>query len=252
VSGESGSDPEISEVATGEGHAVAPTPGGGCANIYCTTTNVSMAQAVLAAHHWYHSHIVISYVGFGLLGVQFHWPARYQFGATGAYDVTSRAVGDTFAVLRHNATDSTVDSVSLKAITTLTMFALRQQVTATAYAQARIIVDTTEKQAGVVHYADEDNFVIVYLDRDYTGWKAKLVKCVSGEYTEVTSVGVTYGDDKVLKLSRSGTNYTVHYDGSEVINATAITDGVFASAKTWGLFNSHEDNSFDDYEWGAN
>jgi hypothetical protein len=48
LGGESGDDPEISEVAAGEGHADSPTPGGGYVNIYsgAASPNVGMSQDV--------------------------------------------------------------------------------------------------------------------------------------------------------------------------------------------------------------
>jgi hypothetical protein len=75
---------------------------------------------------------------------------------------------------------------------------------------------------------------------------------VLGTYTEVASADITYGAGKVVRLARSGTAYTVSYDGVAKISAATIADAVFGSAKTWGLFSTHEDNAFDDYEWGVN
>jgi hypothetical protein len=78
-----------------------------------------------------------------------------------------------------------------------------------------------------------------------------LLKCVAGVYTEVAAVNITYGAGNVLRLTRDGTSYSVHYDSAEVIGATTIADAVFASARKWGVFSTHSDNSFDDYVWEA-
>jgi hypothetical protein len=126
------------------------------------------------------------------------------------------------------------------------LFALHPQAFPNAYAQVAV-TRTAYTQAGVVHYADADNFVLGYIDND----KAKLVKRVGGTYTEVGSADITYGAGKVLKLGRSGTTYTVTYDDVDELELT-ISDDVFASAKTWGLFSTYDGNSFDDYEWGVN
>jgi hypothetical protein len=141
--------------------------------------------------------------------------------------------------------DGEIDNVSLKKMSAL--FALRAQAFTNAYAQAAI-TRTAYTQAGIAHYADADNFVIAYFNGDD---KVKLVKNVAGTYTEVGSADITYGAGNVLKLSRSGTTYTVTYDDVDELTQT-ISDSAFTSAKTWGLFSTHNGNSFDDYEWGKN
>jgi hypothetical protein len=146
------------------------------------------------------------------------------------------------------AVNATLDSASLKKLTANTLFALRAQFTPNAYAQAAITC-TDYTQAGIAHYADADNFVLAYLNGDN---KVKLVKCVAGVYTEVASVNIAYGAGQILKLSRVGTNYTVDYNGVNVIAATAIADAVFSSATIWGTFNTYNANRFNDYTWAVN
>lgn len=101
-------------------------------------------------------------------------------------------------------------------------------------------------QAGIIHYADANNFVIAYLDGS---GNLVLDKCVGGTYAaSVASTAVTYSAAAPLTLKRSGygagCTYTITYNGSAVGSANAVTDTVFDTARNWGVFSTWATNSF--------
>jgi hypothetical protein len=62
VFGESGNDPEVSEVASGEGHADSPTVGGGHVNIFTSGTATGLTQNVVTVGDTYRSVVDVDHV----------------------------------------------------------------------------------------------------------------------------------------------------------------------------------------------
>jgi YD repeat-containing protein len=252
---ESAPNDEISEVGSGEGHGGSGT---GLCNIYSSAnlTRPKISQNKLTQWRWHHVQLLIDTLLSGRLRITNNdGSIQRDKSDTGNFIVTGRSDAENSKFLIYTAelpADITIDNVSVKQLELATLFALRNHAFSNACAQAAITrIETT--QPGIVHYADADNFVLAYLEEATLGGdRVKLVKRVEGAYTEIASADITYGAGQALKLSRSGTNYTVDYNGAEAVSATTITDGVFASAKTWGLFSTHNANTFDDYEWRVN
>lgn len=131
------------------------------------------------------------------------------------------------------------------------LFAYRAFTAGDASASSAITLNAVGAPAGIVHYADDDNYVAAYLTVHLSTRKIYLIKCVAGAITALANVAVTYSAGKTLALTRSGTSYAVAYDGSTLINATAVADAVFVTADKWGLLSSGDNTSFDNFDWVA-
>lgn len=131
------------------------------------------------------------------------------------------------------------------------MFAYRDVGGADGSASAKLTRSTSTgimHPAGVGIYVDDNNYVIAFLS-DSLDSRLYLFKSVSGTKTALANVAVTYGAGKALQLTRSGNDFSVAYDGSTLINATAINDAVFAGATQWGMFSTGTTSTLEDFAW---
>ncbi|MBN1966476.1 MAG: hypothetical protein JW910_17630, partial [Anaerolineae bacterium] len=197
VTGEAGGDPEVSEVGSGESHGGS---GSGLCNLYSSATNVQpqLSQSGLTTvGTFYQVGLAVDTRVSGVCRV-ISGGALIVFdaNAAGAWFGTYREVSSLVWRSSSAPTDITIDNVSVKALGDL--LAYRAQSSALAAAEVRLW-RTAYTQAGLVHYADADNFVLAYLDG---GSNVKLVKRVAGTYTEIASAAIAYSAGAVLELAR--------------------------------------------------
>lgn len=129
-----------------------------------------------------------------------------------------------------------MDDVSLKALTLNTLFAVKAGI-ANPNAVGTIFTASINNPAGVVYgldsYSSPANFIVGYHDG---ASRVYLTKCVSGTYTELVSVSVTYvaGAPLVVKFTGSNT-YQLWYNGVQrgadqtITGMTGIYHGVFST-----------------------
>lgn len=75
------------------------------------------------------------------------------------------------------------------------------------------------RQAGIViGYADDNNYVLAYLDR-FGGNRVQLISCIGGTLSKklgVVGVNVTYAAGAPLAVMVNGTSFSVFYNGIQV------------------------------------
>jgi hypothetical protein len=99
---------------------------------------------------------------------------------------------------------------------------------------------STGTQAGIlIEYLDENNFVMLIVDRSSAS-NARLISRIAGTYTTVITGAVTYGAGKVLKCIVNGQNHSLYYDGAQ-IGTTQAVDNSGMGLKVYGF--STYDNS---------
>jgi hypothetical protein len=77
----------------------------------------------------------------------------------------------------------------------------------------------------LISYADDSNFVMMFLDHSGDQVRAKLQKCIAGVYSsELLAISVTYGAGKALACMVNGTSYSLFYDNVQVGTTQTISD----------------------------
>ena len=169
----------------------------------------------------------------------------YKFGAANEALTLVRGAGSTSHFLYF-------DDVSAQQLTQSTLYTTRvmQFVNGIFTCQPVRALGT---QAGIIHYADANNLVIVTLDG---AGNIKVDKLVGGTWqANVSTNAKAYGVSQVLSVQRSGAGatalYTVKYNGAPVGAANSITDTVFDTAKRWGVFSTYAPNTFGTCTWAG-
>lgn len=138
------------------------------------------------------------------------------------------------------------DTVSLKELTSF-----QDLITVVDVSKSNVVVSvdaTTTKLAptGIIMNLDSattsSNFVLCYHD----GVNLKLVKCVSGTYTEVGTATITPGASKKLMVIKNGTNYNVFYDGIAKYSAVIADAGIVSNTKH-GMFLADPSDYLDNF-----
>jgi hypothetical protein len=256
VSGESGADPEITEVAAGEAHADAPTAGGKHANFYSSATDnaPTILQAITTANKWYYCEMDIdteTAAGAQLLS---HGGKFWDNCANGAgiYYFTFLADGANFSATgKGPPLDVTVDSISVKELTLSELFS-----TVDAGQQDVVIdvdiVHSAGKQvkgtcAGVVLCLDDAatpaNFIIAITN----GNKLYLEKCVAGTYTSLINSTYTYSSGATLRVVKDGTSVSVFYNNAKVGTTQTVSDAGVKDNTIHGLFSTYASNTMDNF-----
>lgn len=242
VSGESGSDPAMSEVGSGEDHT---GPGSGSANYYSTATPMYMHQSPSTVGAWYQHESVVSYALNSNLGWRWGFIGNHALG-NGTNVDTDRASSAQFTLIRQSLpVDTTLDSISLKQLTLSTLYAYTTGTASDQTALAKINAGGIGTQAGVISLLDSAgtpaNFIIGYHD----GSKAYLDKCVGGTYTNLISVSSTFVSDAAIEIRRpSGNTFQLWYNGSQVGTDQTISDAGIISNTIYGAFSTYSGNTF--------
>lgn len=249
VYGESGTDPEISEVGTGEGHGGVGT---GFANLYTSSGNTYISQSPMTIGRWYDASILVNTVTSGsikLIGTS----VTYKSGinSVGTHRACFRAEGTVFKVQRDTTpTDITFDDVSLKELTLSSLFSSVSTSDADVIADANVTL-TAGTQAGLVLNLDSTsspaNFLIAYHD----GTNVRLDKCVGGTYTSLISAAATYSAGATLRVitytSGGSLKVRVYYDNVMIGSEQTVSDAGIISNTKHGLFSTYSGNSFDNF-----
>jgi hypothetical protein len=235
---------EVTQRNPGEFNADAP--GTGAANFFCTSGSVSLSRALLTIPRWYRAdyafetnsgRVATSIGGGGITGLFTH-VGDIQTAVFGLARNTS------FAMQRgSNPMDVTVDRMTLSRVTEFA--AVRDVGFTQGYFEADLTV-TTDAGGGLIHYVDDDNYVLLmFLYGGFSGANSGLIKVVGGVPTILANGGSQTLTTNTVRLVRNGNDYSALLDEATLITATAINDAVFEDCTTWGLFSLHEDNRFD-------
>lgn len=140
-----------------------------------------------------------------------------------------------------------VDDMSLKPITLSSLFATRLFNSADTTLRV-LISDMNGKEyplyaensgqvAGLALNVDDPsnpaNFVVVWHD----GLTIHVEKCVAGVWTRVTNYNSLWRSGSYLQVVKSGTTYSIYYDG-DLLVSTTISDAGIVNNKYHGLFAS--------------
>ena len=139
-----------------------------------------------------------------------------------------------------------VDDASSKVATLSTLFATQNFGVANVTADVDLTIATIT-QAGLVLNLDSAgtpaNFVMAY----HNGTKAVLEMCVAGTYTTVITATTAYSANATLRVIKSGTSYSLYYNGAQVGTTHAISDAGIISNTIHGLFSTYSGNTMDNY-----
>jgi hypothetical protein len=137
------------------------------------------------------------------------------------------------------------DALSLKPITTATLFRTASTGVASVFASVAVTL-TTGTQAGLVLNLDSAatpaNFVIAYHD----GTTCRLEKCVAGTYTSLISVTTTYVAGARLAVQRRGNAVRLYYNNVAIGTEQTVSDAGIVGNTLHGTFSTYELNEFDD------
>lgn len=205
---------------------------------------------VLTSEQWYEIiWTLAAYSGTGTV--------RAQFGSTtnldgagqtvpATYHGVGRANGVTVGFRASAAAVVDVDNVSCKLLTLNTLFASQNF--------GRANVDVTVKptvvannRAGLVLNLDSVASPANFVAASHDGTNAYLSKCVAGVYTNLITAAATYSAGAPLRVVKSGTVYSLWYNGTQVGIDQSVSDISIVSNPRSGLFNVYEGNSLDDF-----
>ena len=148
-----------------------------------------------------------------------------------------------------------MDDMSVKPITTSTLFSsLRYNSTSDVTVQVDASVNPltySKTQGGLVMNLDSSaspsNFVLAYTD----GVDAFLEKSVSGTYTTLLSVPITYVSGATVKVIKTGTTYQLFYNGTKVGTDQTISDSSIVGNALYGLFSTYAGNTLDNFNMNS-
>lgn len=164
----------------------------------------------------------------------------------------SDGTGSAVAYGRHSPSDANssiyYDDLGAYKLTTASMISYREYAV-NAFVQFDITRACVGTPLGVAHWYDENNHVLAlagFARSGNFGEQLWLMKCVGGIYTTVATASFAYSAGLPLALYRQpGGQYSVYYNGVELISPQTISDAVFSTCKNWGAFSTHEGNTFD-------
>lgn len=254
VSGESGSDPEVSEVGPGESHGGLGT---GLANLFSSATagQPRIAQTVLTTTDWYQWKLDVDTIVAGTISM---------LDAAGILQVVYTTTGSKIATgLPGNAgfqarttgppSDATVDNVSVKQLTLTSMFNQLKDRFGIAdgfFIDVYINTVTVDTQIGVIwNYDGSNNFGMAYLDGN--GNRLRVNKNVAGTYTNLANVAQILTPDQILRIENpTGSNVLdILYNGVSKATPT-ISDAGIISNTGIALFSTEANNAISKVEIG--
>lgn len=209
ITGESGSDPAVSEVGTGQDHTGAGT---GSANWYRSSGSgfLIAGQNALTSGTWYEVETGISFVTGGPLTVNDAVNGILgQYSATGTYVLNGRAGIATLQAYIVGVSDITVDTISAKPMT------LNAQVEfgANGTFELYFTLPGSPKAGQTVRLwyraSDDQNYWVAYVRRNTTNtaWDARLDRVSAGTATNTISVtGV--GTPNAMRAIANGNDHT--------------------------------------------
>lgn len=205
-------------------------------DIDSSNSQANLSQGILTAGNWYQYSVWAKantgtpYISIGNSSGTVSF-SQFQINNTYTqYIGTGRAGGVNFFVYRSEGSNSKsiyFDQVSAKKITWSSMIAYigNHQQKNGSYSATPTVANGT--QAGIlINYADDNNFVMVIVDRATNSQTAKAIVLskIGGVYTQVISGSITYGDGLELKVIDTNGYYTLFYDNVQVGSETAISE----------------------------
>ncbi len=147
------------------------------------------------------------------------------------------------------------DDVSMKAITTKTLFAtLPRCMTPDVICKAAWTIPSWAPAGVVVRLdsaANPQNFVIGYHEgakRDRAG----LAKCVNGSYTQLIYATATHVAGAYVEVRASGSDVSLYYNGAQIGATQTVSDAGIVNNRIHGLFSVYEGNQVDAFSLEAN
>ena len=243
VAGEVGADPEISEVASGESHADAPTLGGGFVSMFTSGDAVSLLQAVTSIGLWHQWSILADTDVAGNLRL-LCGPLFAIVNGVGTKTGAFRSGSAIIDISRDGPTDYTFDDFSIKQSTLISLLnALKSQfgLSDGFFIDVHINAVTADTQVGVIwNYDGSNNFGMAYMD----GTNLIVDKNVAGTYSNLASVAQAVTPDQILRIENpAGTNVLdIKYNGVSKATPT-ISDAGIISNTGIALFSTEENNA---------
>lgn len=167
------------------------------------------------------------------------------------YNITARevnhfyvgcSVGDTFWA---TATTGLNANNKVTALTLAHVLALKELSTQDGIMDADLVVVAGTHVGIAMNWDDPDdptNGVVGIHD----GTNAILLKNVAGTWTSVISAAATYSANAKIRVIKSGTSYSLFYNGAAVGSTSTISDAGIISNKYGGTFNTYASNTIDD------
>lgn len=258
VAGESGSDPEVSQVGSGEGHGGVGT---GLCNLYTSAgTLVQIYQFTLVPHTFYRTLINIDTIVAG--GVRIYLgdtdAARRSklYNTVGSKSFILRANTQYFYVSRlFGATNVTFDNISCKEVTNT--YSTPHNHSNPLSCNLITMTLASDSQAGVWHrHAASGDEVLTYIDST-TGY-LWLLKKVGGTTSELGNVAQAVQAGWTIKLEHYAVDsWRVFYDtptninqnmATALIDVTNVTDANLDLTDQDGYYATHGNTTFLNYK----
>lgn len=238
ISGESGSDPMITQVAAG-------------ARYYSTVgTYFALSKAgVLVAASWVQSVFDLRTLTTGEFRLA-NWVPTTNYAAAGVITRTDRAASTDVVLARGNtsgANDFVLASASAKRLTLASLLSTRAYAAADCDLSAAV-TRTANSQAGwcigLDNPANPQNFIIGYENGQ---GRVKVDKCVAGVYTNLIDAAVSYAAGRIIRGVRVGNAVSCYYNGAQVGATVTVADAGIVNNKNHGLFSTYAANTFANY-----
>ncbi|TXH48065.1 MAG: hypothetical protein E6Q97_25695 [Desulfurellales bacterium] len=219
--------------------------GDGC-RIIVLNAVLGLRQGITLPGKWYRVSVNVVSVASGSLVIYVSGNLIYNSPNTGLVLRTARGIATTwfYAAFNSATSDVTIDNVSVRQIPLSDLLSLYIPTAPDVSFGADLTV-VSGTQAGLALNWDSSsspaNGVIAYIDGD----KVKLEKCVAGVWTTVITAPVTYSANARLSVSKTGTQYQLHYNGAPVGSANTISDVGIVNNTRHGLFSTYEGNILD-------
>lgn len=171
------------------------------------------------------------------------------------YPVTARSITTTsflgiLSLSNQNGKEIRADDYSFKLLDTPQLFSSVSSAKADIIAEANVTW-TQGTQAGLVINLDStdnpQNFVIVYLTQPQSSTLINVDKVINGTYTNILTGTVTYAAGATIRLIKTGSSYSVFYNGIQVGTTQTISDNTIINNTLHGLFSTHTSNTFDEF-----
>lgn len=254
VSGESGADPEVSEVGTGEGNGGAGT---GSANLFTsggTGFQPLIQQSVLTIGNWIQTTVDISRsgslrmrdTGNGLLKTYTTTGNKLLTGKAKAAPIEWRQFGASGNITLDSCSAQTISLVSI-----LNALKSKFQVADGFFIDISINAVTADTQTGVMWNLDDEanpqNFGLAYMD----SINLVVIKRVAGTYTDLASVAQAITADQILRIENpTGSNVLdILYNGVSLATPTISDAGVISNGGI-ALFSTEVNNAISRVEIG--
>lgn len=241
VTGEVGTDPEVSQVGSGELHGGAGT---GAANFYRTAGGFSalyLSQAgVMTKDVWVRAEQICSASANGeyLISAGNVLKNIYSGVRTLALTELVTATGALRVTNYRAPADYTIDSVSVRPLVLASLignpiaFGPIASISARLTQAASVVADV-----GIIFNLDSitnpKNFLLAAFNGVYT---VSLRKCVNGVYTTLTSGTVSYAANAEIKVTNVLNTFTLWYKGAVVGTPQTVTDVGIINNGVCGVF----------------